>query len=51
MVWGRVCLEGRTELVCVNHRLTAVRYIEQIFEDHVMPFVGFIGQEDFLLIA
>lgn len=50
MLWGGVCSEARTELVFVNHRLTATRYIEEILENHVMPFRGFIGQDDFLLM-
>lgn len=50
MVWGGICSDARTELVIVNHRLTATRYIEDILENHVVPFVDFIGREDFLLM-
>lgn len=50
MVWGGVCSEARTELVIVDRRLTAAMYIEEILQDHVVPFVDFIGREDFLLM-
>lgn len=50
MVWGGICSDARTELVIVDRRLTAARYIEEILQDHVVAFVDFIGREDFLLM-
>lgn len=50
MIWGGICLRARTELVLVNGNMTAARYITEILEDHVMPFVEFIGNQDFLLM-
>lgn len=50
MVWGGICSDARTELVIVNGRLTAARYIEEILQEHVTPFMGFIGEENFTLM-
>lgn len=50
MVWAGVCSEARTELVFVDQRLTAARYIEEILQEHVVPFVDFISREDFLFM-
>lgn len=44
MVWEGVCSDARTELVLVDRRLKAARYIEEILQDHVVPFVDFIGR-------
>lgn len=51
MFWGGISLEAKTELVFItgpdtNRRsggLTSQRYIEEILEEHVVPFSGFIG--------
>lgn len=50
MVWGGICLGGRTELVIIeNGSLTAQRYVTDILEPHVMPFAPFIG-DDFIFM-
>ena len=41
MVWGGVCLRGRTELhVMAAGTLTAVRYRDEILDPIVRPFAG-----------
>lgn len=50
MVWGGVSSDARTELVAIDNRLNATRYIEEILQEHVMPYSGFIGFDDFLLM-
>lgn len=50
MVWGGISSDARTELAVVNGRLTAVRYIEEILQEHVLPYVGFMGYEEFILM-
>ena len=50
MVWGGVCLRGRTELhVMAAGTLTAVRYRDEILDSIVRPFAGAIGN-NFILI-
>lgn len=49
MVWGGICFEARTELYFINGNLNAVRYIDEILLDHVVPFGPFIG-ENFLFM-
>lgn len=50
MVWGGISYEARTvPVVIVRGSLTAARYVEEIFEEHVLPFAPFIG-ENFLLM-
>lgn len=50
MVWGGISLTARTELIFVDGgSLTAHRYITEILEEHVVPFVPFIG-DNFLLM-
>lgn len=50
MVWGGISLGARTELVFIeNGSLTALRYISEILEPHVMPFAPFIG-DDFVFM-
>lgn len=50
MLWGGICLEGRTELVTVNGgTLTADRYTRDISEDHVVPYAPLIGDEFVLM--
>ena len=44
MVWARVSLHDRTELVIIeNGSITADRYIRQCLSDHVIPFSHHIG--------
>lgn len=50
MVWGGISCDARTELVVVDQRLNAHRYIEEILQEHVVPYAGFIGNETFLLM-
>ncbi len=41
MVWGGICLDGRTDLVVVDGgALTAVRYRDAVLEPVVRPFAG-----------
>jgi hypothetical protein len=50
MVWGDISMEACTELVVVNGGampMTANRYIRDILEPHVVPFVPFIGNTPF----
>jgi hypothetical protein len=49
MVWGGITLTGRTELVVLRGgSLTAVRYLRDIVEPHVVPFAENMGR-DFIL--
>lgn len=50
MVWGGVSSDARTELDIVEGHLNASRYIERIFQEYVVPYVDFIGAENFLLM-
>lgn len=44
MAWGGLSFEARTDLVFIeNGTLTAHRYITQVLEDHVMPFMVILG--------
>lgn len=44
MVWGGISYEARTDLVVVSRgSLTAQRYVEEVLQDHVVPFAPFIG--------
>jgi hypothetical protein len=46
MVWGAISVEGRTELVSLRGaRMTAVRYITDILDPHVIPYAPFIGPD------
>jgi hypothetical protein len=52
MVWGDISMEACTELVVVNGGvmpMTANRYIRDILEPHVVPFVPFIGNDSILM--
>jgi hypothetical protein len=49
MVWGGITSTGRTELVVLRGgSLTAVRYLRDIVESHVVPFAENMGR-DFIL--
>lgn len=50
MVWGGISSDGCTELVVVDNRLTATRYIEEILQEHVLVYSGYIGHEQFILM-
>lgn len=50
MLWGGISWEGRTELVEVIGRMTSDLYIENILQDHVLPYVGHVGYERFILM-
>jgi transposase len=45
MVWGAISVQGRTELVSLRgaRMMTAVRYITDILDPHVIPYSPFIG--------
>lgn len=54
MVWAGISMQAKTELVFIETGgrvggLTANRYIEEILQDHVVPYAGFIG-ENFILM-
>lgn len=45
MVWAAISLQASTELICIQHgSLTAHRYITEILEEHVMPFMVTMGE-------
>ncbi|KAL0895252.1 hypothetical protein ABMA27_011406 [Loxostege sticticalis] len=50
MAWGGISSDARTELVVVDNRLIATRYIEEIIQEHVVPYMGYIGYDQFLLM-
>lgn len=50
MLWGGISWESRTELVEVNLRMNADWYISNIIEEHVLPYVGFIGYDRFVFM-
>lgn len=54
MVWAGISMDAKTELVFIETGgraggLTANRYIQEILDNHVVPYVGFIG-ETFILM-
>lgn len=50
MFWGGISWEARTELVPIRGgSLTAQRYLAEILEDHVMPYMPFIGENALLM--
>lgn len=50
MFWGGISWEGRTELVEIGLRMNADWYVRKILGDHVLPYVGFIGYDSFMLM-
>ena len=40
LVWGRICIEGRTDLVIINGNSNSNRYVQNILEPHVLPIAG-----------
>nr|CAH7769360.1 unnamed protein product [Callosobruchus chinensis] len=50
MMWAGISLEARTELYIIPRQaLTAVRYIDEILIDFVVPYVDFIGNNFILM--
>nr|CAH7738231.1 unnamed protein product [Callosobruchus chinensis] len=50
MVWAGISLEARTELYIIPRvSLTAVRYIDEILQDFVVPYGHFIGYNFILM--
>lgn len=46
LVWAGISSESRTELVIIeNGSLTSVRYVEEILNDHVGPFMVNLGED------
>lgn len=44
MVWGKMSLTALTDLVILNNgNLNVERYIQNIFEEHVVPFAHYVG--------
>ena len=39
MVWGGICVHSRTELLVLNGTLTGQRYINEVLQPVVLPFV------------
>jgi hypothetical protein len=48
MVWGGISWDGSKEVVEVNWNMNADRYISNSIEEHVAPYVDFIGYERFV---
>ena len=51
MVWGGISYRGMTDLVVVNGNLTGARYLDQIVDPHILPYLranrpGFRLQQD-----
>ena len=50
MVWGGICLQGRTDLVVLQQgTMTAQRYRNEVLQPIVRPFAGAIG-DNFILM-
>nr|CAH7765058.1 unnamed protein product [Callosobruchus chinensis] len=50
MVWAGVSLEARTELYIIPRwSLTAVRYVDEILQDFVVPYVDFVDYNFILM--
>lgn len=50
MLWGGISWEGRTELVEIDIRMNGEYYINTILQEHVLPYIGFVGYDRFLLM-
>ena len=51
MVWGGIPFRGKTDLVVLNGNLTCARYLDQIVDPHILPYLranrpGFQLQQD-----
>ena len=40
MVWGGITSAGKTDLVIINGNLTAQRYINEVLQPHLLPFLA-----------
>jgi len=49
MVWGGICIGGRTDLIRVDHFLNAHRYVEEILQPVVLPYRAAVG-DNFVLM-
>lgn len=50
MVWAGISMERRTELVVVRGgSLTAIRYVDEILDPHVLPILNEIGDRSILM--
>lgn len=49
MVWAGISIDNRTDLVVIPERLTAIRYIENVLEDHVVPAAYGVGPNFILM--
>lgn len=45
MVWGGICFNARTELIFVDGRLDSDRYVSEICEPVIRPFMPVIGKK------
>ena len=50
LVWGGICIGGRSELVIIRQNFYSQRYISDILEPHVLPFAGATDPEHFVLV-
>ena len=48
MVWGGISLNNKTDLIFIRGNLTAERYVEEVVQNHILPFAHEIGP-DFVL--
>lgn len=45
MIWGAISYEARTDLVVFDRgSVNAQRYVEEVLQEHVVPFAPFIGE-------
>ena len=49
MVWGGIFLNNKTDLIFIRGNLTAERYVEEVVQNHSLPFAHEIGP-DFVLM-
>ena len=49
MVWGGISLNNKTDLIFIRGNLTAERYVEEVVQNHILPFAQEIGP-DFVLM-
>ena len=49
MVWGGISLNNKTDLIFIRGNLTAERYVEEVVQNHNLPFAHEIGP-DFVLM-
>ena len=49
MVWGGISSNNKTDLIFIRGNLTAERYVEEVVQNHTLPFAHEIGP-DFVLM-